>query len=145
MMPISSSDNDFNLKNRTVYVICCINSDFQFQVAQKDLTHNCPSPCVPRTDIEFTALAENVKNYVFKKEDDFDESIRFWTDYIRLNETHFWSEIANTWWSQCRRSSLMSLNYSKFRATVIIDGYTELINVVSAHTGCICVGKVISP
>ena len=84
-----------------------------------------------------------MKNFDFKKEDDFDESIRFWTDYIRINETHFWSEIANTWWSQCQRSSLMSLNYSKFRATVIIDGYTELINFVSAHTGCICVGKVI--
>ena len=88
MVPISSSDSNFNLDNRTVYVICCINSDFGFQVAQKDLTHNCPSPCVPRTDKEFTTLAKNVKNYVFKSEDDSDESIRFWTDYIRINETH---------------------------------------------------------
>ena len=143
MIPISSSDNDFNLDDKTVYVICYDNSEVEFQVTHKNLTHNCRSPCVPRTDVEFTSLAENVRSYDFKEKDDFDEPIRFWTDYIRINETHFWSEITNTWWSQCQRSRLMSQNYSKFRATVIIDGYSELINVVTAQTGCICVGKVI--
>ena len=144
MIPISSSDKDFNLDETTVYVICYDNSELKFQVTHKNLTHHCRSPCVPRTDVEFTSLAENIRNYNFKEEGDFDGLIRFWTDYVRINETHFWSEIANTWWSQCQRSRLMSQKYSKFRATVVIDGYSKLRNVVTANMGCICVGKVIS-
>ena len=146
MMPISSTDVDFNLDNRTVYVICRENSQLEFELVDyfKDPIHNCRSPYVPRTEIDFINIAESIKRYFVKTKDHYDESIRFWTDYIRINETHFWSEIANTWWSQCRRAYLMSPNYSKFRSTVTIDGYSELRNMITAHTGCICVGKVIS-
>ena len=146
MMPISSTDDDFNLDNQTVYVIWRKNFELEFEQVHyfKSPIHHCRSPSVPRTEIEFTNIAKRIESYVFKTEDHYDESIRFWTDYVRINETHFWSEIANTWWSQCRRSDLMSPNFSKFKATVIIDGYSELKNCVTAHTGCICVGKVIS-
>jgi len=146
MIPISSTDVGFNLDNRTVFVICRENAQLEFEVVDyfKEPTHNCRSPYVPRTEIDFINTAESIKRYIFKTKDNYDESIRFWTDYIRINETHFWSEIASTWWSQCRRSYLMSPNYSRFMSTVTIDGYSELRNMITAHAGCICVGKVIS-
>ena len=31
--------------------------------------------------------------------DQLEQPVRIWTDYIRINKTHFWSNTANDWWS----------------------------------------------
>ena len=69
---------------------------------------------------------------------------RFLTDYDRVNSTHFWSKISNTWWSQCNRSKLMNPVYSQYREILVADGYKKLRNLKSLYsTTCFCVGKVL--
>ena len=42
---------------------------------------------------------------------------RLWTDYERFNETHFWSDIASSWWSQIDESQINSDgDYFKFKS-----------------------------
>ena len=87
------------------------------------------------------------------KNNDFDNSkayktVNFWTDFVRKNETHFWSEIQQDWWSQCRRDhlrdDLQNPSYSEFLTKVVIDGYKKIRNVDAKHkTTCICIGKVL--
>ena len=69
-------------------------------------------------------------------------TVNFWTDYSRVNETHFWSEIENVWWSQCQSSDLIDPDYA-FKASVSIDGHKKIRNLSGrSKMGCICIGKV---
>ena len=70
--------------------------------------------------------------------------LRFLTDYERVNSTHFWSKVSNTWWSQCKRAELMNPDYSIYREILVVDGYKKLRNLSKSFykTTCVCVGKV---
>ena len=85
---------------------------------------------------------------------------RIWTDYTRVNETHFWSELANTWWGNCNTTECRRVNddfnnglryinddNSSFKGAVVIDGYKKVRNKEAGITdtnpaiqACICVG-----
>ena len=81
---------------------------------------------------------------------------------MRVNETHFWSDLANAWWSNCNSIECKrvydhfndGVHYntdenSSFKAAVSIDGYKKVRNKRTGETdkipaiqGCICVGRV---
>ena len=69
---------------------------------------------------------------------------RLWTDYERINQTHFWSRIVNDWWNNKNNSQFMSFDdeYTVFASNVTSDGYKKLRNTKSGQAGasCICVG-----
>ena len=68
-------------------------------------------------------------------------TVNFWTDYNRVNETHFWSEIANAWWSQCRSQDVPNADFTEF--SVSIDGHKKIRNLIGrSELGCICMEKV---
>ena len=69
---------------------------------------------------------------------------RLWTDYERLNQTHFWSETAKVWWTSKNDSQFMSYGdeYTYFDDQVVIDGYEKLKNIHATNgASCICVGS----
>ena len=74
---------------------------------------------------------------------------RLWTDYERLNRTHFWSETAKVWWTSKNNSQFMTYDdsYTDFDYPVSIDGYKKLKNVQPTDgASCICVGScLLSP
>ena len=37
---------------------------------------------------------------------DLEQPLRIWTDYQRMNETFFWSDTAQTWWSGLNENQL---------------------------------------
>ena len=67
------------------------------------------------------------------EQSDGNNFVRFWTDYERINKTHFWSDIANAWWSQCQSSDIV--DPMEFRAAVMIDGYRTLRNFNASYEG----------
>ena len=70
-----------------------------------------------------------------------------WTDYERLNHTHFWSETAKVWWTSKNNSQFMTYDdsYTDFDNQVSIDGYKKLKNVQPTDGACcICVGSCLS-
>ena len=98
MYPIASNNPEYYIKNRTVYAICRKNFDLEFRPAQKfqGPYQNCEFPFIPRTENDLTFLMESMTNSTFGDPGDYDKTIRFWTDYYRINTTHFWSKITNT-------------------------------------------------
>ena len=69
--------------------------------------------------------------------------VRLWTDYERLNQTHFWSETAKVWWSSKNNSQFMNYDdfYTDFANHVSCDGYKKLRNIEPKDgASCICVG-----
>ena len=144
MIPISSNDYDFYLDNQTVYVICQTASRLEFQPVRYFRNDNCELPLIPDTEVDFTKMLHSLENYTFNSYSDSVKSIRFWTDYKRTNETHFWSDVASNWWSLCRSSELLDQQYAHFFGSVKIDGYKKLKNAQSDNLSCICVVKVIS-
>ena len=143
MYPIASNNPEYYIKNRTVYAICRKNFGLEFRPAQKfqGPYQNCEFPFIPRTENDLTFLMESMTNSTFGDPGDYDKTIRFWTDYYRINTTHFWSKKTNTWWSQCRSTDLENPKYSKFHDQVAVDGYNNLRNYSGNSCGCICVGK----
>lgn len=143
-MPYSSNDHRFTSKNLTIYAICQSIAGLKFVTAQNltDVNHKCDSLFVPKTETEFENIFHSMDNFIFQK-NKYYHYVRFWTDYSRTNQTHFWSQIANNWWSQCQSSDLPDPNYNKFNAVVSIDGYKMLRNQsgASCQAGCICIGK----
>ena len=74
--------------------------------------------------------------------------VRLWTDYERLNQTHFWSETAKLWWSSKNHSQIMNYDdsYTDFANHVSCDGYKRLRNIEPKDgTSCICVGPCLLP
>ena len=83
-----------------------------------------------------------MENFVFDNTH-FRRNVHFWTDYNRVNETHFWSELENAWWNQCRSSDVPNAHFVEFAASVSIDGYKVIRNLIGrSKMGCICLGKV---
>ena len=72
------------------------------------------------------------------------EPIRIWTDYERLNETHFWSATANHWLSALdQKDGVMQKLKWNFKNSVTIDGNRKLKNFSpSNHACCICVVNI---
>ena len=71
---------------------------------------------------------------------------RLWTDYERLNQTHFWSETVKVWWTSKNNSQFMNYmyddEYTYFDDQVVIDGYKKLRNVHATNgASCICIGS----
>ena len=146
MFPFSSNDDPLNLRNRTIYLICKIQSGYKFQIYSftKDGNEKCKR-LIPKNHSELAQIVENIQNYTFLNSDTRGlKTIRFWTDFQRTNETHFWSEISNTWWSQCNRSTLLNQFFSKFPGSVTINSHKKIRNVFGrTKAGCICIGKMI--
>ena len=71
-------------------------------------------------------------------------SERLWTDYERLNQTHFWSETAKVWWTSKNNSQFMNYDdrYTDFDNHVSIDGYEQIKNIAPTDGAtCVCVGS----
>ena len=47
---------------------------------------------IPKTSCEMGEFSQ-----ISKK--NLSEPMRIWTDYKRVNKTHFWSEISKSWWN----------------------------------------------
>ena len=71
----------------------------------------------------------------------YKQPIRIWTDFKRLNNTHFWSETGKFWWSTVDVQGPGGLNYRMaFKDSVVFNGYGKLKNFLSSDIGnCICV------
>ena len=71
----------------------------------------------------------------------YEQPIRIWTDFKRLNNTHFWSETGKFWWSTVDVQGPGGLNYRMaFKDSVVFNGYGKLKNFLSSDIGnCICV------
>ena len=145
LSPFSSNDHHFNSSNRNIYIICRMGSKLKFRPVPyfKQIREKCVSPFTPKTTSDFESILKHMDNFTFEKNINYNV-VRFWTDYVRINQTHFWSKSAKNWWSQCRTSDLDDPNYTKFEEIVTIDGYKKLKNHASLKTGCICVERVIS-
>ena len=135
MIPISSNDFGYHLNNRTVYVVCQKASRLEFQPVRHFQNHKCELPLIPQNEVELSEILHSLENYTFNSKSNNDDSItlRFWTDYKRTNETHFWSDAANNWWSQCQSSKLLDQNFAQFFGSVKIDGHKKLKNVQSDY------------
>ena len=125
-MEFSSNNDRYNSDNR-IYVVCRNYSGYDFQpftgyrlsVYYESPNQEC-EPCVPQNKTELTRMVKNMEKYAFDQKY-YDRSVKFWTDYERINATHFWSEIEKTWWSQCRSSELrrdfkLVLSVARFRS-----------------------------
>ena len=134
----SNNQNELFLKNRVVYVICSKDSGFEFIEPDffEPLNHICEAPFIPQTELQLTNISK------FIQSSHFNESISLLTDYKRVNETHFWSKLTNSWWSQCQRPGVRIPDYGEFSSMVIMDGHKKLRNYISVNAGCVCVGKV---
>ena len=140
----SNNRNKFFLKNRVAYVICSKETGFEFKEADffGALDHICEAPFIPQTEVQLTNISKFIQSSRFKETISANESIRLLTDYERVNETHFWSKLTNSWWSQCQRPGVRIPDYGEFSSMVITDGYRKLRNYISVNAGCVCVGKV---
>ena len=79
--------------------------------------------------------------------DQLEQPVRIWTDYIRINKTHFWSNTANDWWSIFHQQESLKNNYpgslGQFRDSVTFNGYRKLMNFSPLKNGCcVCVFNV---
>ena len=87
-------------------------------------------------------MVKDMENFVFDNTY-LRRTVNFWTDYNRVNETHFWSELENTWWSQCRSSDVPHADFAEFPASVSINGHKKIRNLIGrSEMGCFCIGKV---
>ena len=102
-------------------------------------------------------LAENCRNstlYVPKNKHDLQEVIAtinvenittdrllIWTDYERINITHFWSNSANNWLKTMDYQTHMEAdNLLEFNSLVMFNGYGKFRNYIpSAYGYCVCV------
>ena len=77
--------------------------------------------------------------------------IRIWTDFERVNKTHFWSENAESWWSYDVENESHTWGYwrmipgmsnirSHFVDSVVCDGNKKLSNR-PLSASCICTSK----
>ena len=83
---------------------------------------------VPKSTEDLQRITSQIKM------DHLEQPVRIWTDYKRLNRTHFWSETAKVWWSDIRW---------KFKESVLVNGYKKLRNYRAPINGCcICVLKL---
>ena len=94
-------------------------------------------------DSELTEKCENLTFYVPESTNDLDkvmanikteslpQPIRIWTDYERLNRTHFWSATADRWWS-LKDETITRESWWTFKDSVLVDGYGEVPNHISA-------------
>ena len=85
---------------------------------------------------------DNITQIIGKIEvDHLEQPIRIWTDYKRVNETHFWSNTAEHWWSLIENQDDNNYNlFLQFKDSVLVDGYGKLKNFRPPVTSCcICV------
>ena len=142
MIPFSSNGFDFNLSNNSVFFVCNETYGLKLELLLDSEQSQCKSLFIPQSDNDFADIVRNMENDVYNKGS---SSVKFWTDYQRLNETHFWSDIANTWWSQCKSYDVINPSYIEFRPSVSIDRLGYIKNAYSRdNSGCICVGKVLA-
>ena len=63
------------------------------------------------------------------------EAATIWTDYERLNKTHFWSKTAKHWWTNLDQQQGL-----EFKSSVLSNGYQKLRNHhPQMNSCCICV------
>ena len=70
----------------------------------------------------------------------FEQPLLIWTDYEMFNETHFWSNTGQNWWSKLDYQDSEYNEWLTFRSTVMFDGYKKFRNFKPPIDGvCICV------
>ena len=107
-------------------------------VSDEELTKQCENSSfyVPKT----TADWENVNFTV--DIDHLNQPVRIWTDYVRLNKTHLWSNSAKNWWNTLNEQDMENNSsiHGKFKDSVTFNGYGKLKNSSPLKNGCcICV------
>ena len=134
-----------------MYVVCIGDSGYKIMPLENSQdpkfvpNDKICQPFIPRTETDLKALVKTMANSFGNQTNRFfGKSVKFWTDYVRVNDTHYWSELGNSWWSQCRSSELSNPDFFKFSSVVIIDGHRNIRNAIDRYkTGCICIGKVL--
>ena len=51
----------------------------------------------------------------------FEQPLLIWTDYEMFNETHFWSNTGQNWWSKLDYQDTEYNEWLKFRSTVMFS------------------------
>ena len=169
---IFSSNDPYFLEKRPGYFICKNSTGSYFILAEPDVQKftsekicgNKSSIFIPKSKNDFVQIMKTVdtKNltrpiryevfivHIRVSERRFESGFqtsgqRLWTDYKRINQTHFWSKIVNDWWNNKNDSQFMSFDdeYTVFASNVTSDGYKKLRNTKSGQAGasCICVGQ----
>ena len=102
------------------------------------MAKNCKNSSfyVPKTndDLQNVMLTVNV--------DQLEQPVRIWTDYIRLNRTHLWSNTAKHWWNifnQQDKENYTSI-LGRFKDSVTFNGHRKIMNFSPSKNGCcVCV------
>ena len=95
---------------------------------------------VPETVTDMQKAIENIKV------DNLEQPLRIWTDYKMINETHFWSDTGQNWWSKLNfqnyteTEGIKDSEWLEFKSLVMFDGNKKLQNFGPPMPGvCICV------
>ena len=99
-----------------MYVAVCKILIFQGFAINWDEVCNDSQPYVPFSKYDLLRILQVVDTSQIKP------PFKFFNDYKRLNLTHFWSDIANTWWSYSNEAQQMSsdkysIGYRKYYLT----------------------------
>ena len=68
-----------------------------------------------------------------------EQPVRIWTDYERINKTHFWSSTAKHWWNHINHRDDFQRIW-EFKDSVLFSGHQKLHNFTPSQLGCcVCV------
>ena len=164
---ISSNNPEFFIAKKG-YVICKHNLEYKLVLAYVSFQVDVNSfglfiTSVFTQDVFQTAidgrLAEKCKNsslYIPKTENDLKEvlattmidhleqPVRIWTDFERLNKTHFWSRTAESWWANLDQNEDQDVeSLWTFKDSVTFNGHRKLKNFSPRNPGCcVCVSNL---
>ena len=76
--------------------------------------------------------------------DHLEEPVRIWTDFERLNKTHFWSRTAESWWTNLDKNDDQETeSLWTFKDSVTFNGHRKLKNFSPRNPGCcVCVSNL---
>ena len=137
----------YGLKPTVLWLLQCTASVLSFQFFGADWNEVCGKRqiFVPKSQNQMGEFSDEI----FKS--NLSVPIRIWTDFERVNKTHFWSENAESWWSYDVENESHTWGYwrmipglsnirSHFVDSVLCDGNKKLSNRAS-NGSCICTSK----
>ena len=165
-----SSNNPSYFTTKLGYYFC--KDAFSTEIVQSEFIDNSlneicknKSVFIPQSEAQLNQATRSLRNFAPNS-----TKFRIFTDYKRINESHFWSETARHWWNLKNESQegfqsklygcvyetywngellletlwkyLQTYNVGTFvfPGRVVCDGYKKLINT-SHEKSCICIGK----
>ena len=141
-----SSNNQQYFKTRKGFVICkngLGNYVTQANGIDMNLAEKCMNSSfyVPKTVEDMQKAIENITV------DHFEQPVRILTDYKMVNETHFWSDTGQNWWSKVKYQENLAETKGRkdsewltFKNLVMFDGNKKLQNYgPPMDAACICV------